>query len=76
MIKIYKPNKAVLSHLKPKSRFDFDGPMDGNQGAVNLPISGLKTGAGGNKMAGMPSPKASPNKKLKMSKNNPHRKGY
>ena len=74
MPKTYKPNKAALSHLKPKSGFDFDAPMNGNQGAVNLPCGGLKTGAGGNAMASMPSPKASPNKKLKMSMNNPHRR--
>jgi hypothetical protein len=60
-MKIHTPKSSVLSHLKPKSGFSpaTDSAFPTNPGGVNLPMTKTKTGAGGNKMASMPSPKKS-----------------
>ncbi len=65
-MKIRTPMKSVLSHLKPKTGFSpaTDSAFPTTPGGVNLPFTGTKTGAGGNKMASMPKPRLKGGKKL------------
>lgn len=63
--KISKPNSSVGSHLSTPSAFPVNDPkFPTNPGGVNLPFSKATTGGGGNKMATMPLPPKSGNKKL------------